>query len=387
MPLTSAERIFIAGFPSLQVYGNDSLINLEVFELTAEGTAGKPVANLPGAPCGLTALEVRLDEDKYYLVKVTGSPGRYTLRNSVDGDPRRFPVLSRDRIYEVAHPGEPIEHVLRFPEILVFAADGAFNGIRTAGQNVHLRLSDARGRVIAEGVSGNEGERLSLAAVSPGRMYAVEVTQKDSGAERPQVGLSWDAVKARRTSGNLILNPGAETLGRGEIDNLADWSPADALGSVRRLSYGAGDDNPSPTGPGPDDRGAQLFASGTGGAPSGIEQSIPVDRKWKHAIDHGRVIASFSGFLGGALGTPSLATARLRFLDADGRQTGDLLLSGVGPREREDKTGLVPVESRTRVPSGTRTIRVDLSFGATGGGRQHQSYADNLELMLSEYSR
>ena len=70
VPLTSAERIFIAGFPSLQVYGNDSLINLEVFELTAENTAGKPVANLPGAPCAPTALEVRLDEDKYYLVKV-----------------------------------------------------------------------------------------------------------------------------------------------------------------------------------------------------------------------------------------------------------------------------------------------------------------------------
>ena len=190
----------------------------------------------------------------------------------------------------------------------------------------------------------------------------------------------------QRGSGARGVDSG-QILGRGEIDNLADWSPADALGSVRRLSYGAGDDNPSPTGPGPDDRGAQLFASGTGGAPSGIEQSIPVDRKWKHAIDHGRVIASFSGFLGGALGTPSLATARLRFLDADGRQTGDLLLSGVGPREREDKTGLLPVESRTRVPSGTRTIRVDLSFGATGGGRQHQAYADNLELILSEYSR
>jgi hypothetical protein len=386
VPLTSAERIFIAGFPSLQVYGNDSLINLEVFELTPENTAGKPVASLPGAPCGPTALEVRLDEDKYYLVKVTGSPGRYTLRNSVDGDPRRFPLLSRDRIYEVLHPGEPVEHVLRFPEILVFAADRAFNGVRNVGQSVHLRLSDARGKVIADGVAGYEGETLSLADVSPGRMYAVEVTST-SGANRPQLSLQWDAVKARRTSGNLILNPGAEIVGQDQTGSLANWRGVDKLGPVRRLSYGEGDDNPSPTGPGPNDRGARLFASGAGNAPSGIQQSIPVDRKWKHAIDQGRVIASFSGFIGGSLETPSLAMVSLRFLNANGQQTGDLLLPGVGSREREDKTGTLPVESRTRVPSGTRTIRVDIAFGATGGARQHQAFTDNLELILSEHSR
>ena len=183
------------------------------------------------------------------------------------------------------------------------------------------------------------------------------------------------------------MNPGAETGGQEQIDSLANWTPVDTLGSVRRLSYGEGDDTPSPAGPGSNDRGARLFANGTGNAPSGIQQSISVDPKWKHAIDHGRVVASFSGFLGGALGTPSLATVRVRFLDAKGRETGDLLLSGVGPREREDKTGLLPVESRTRVPSGTRTIRVDLAFGATGDGRQHQAFADSLELILSEYSR
>jgi len=87
------------------------------------------------------------------------------------------------------------------------------------------------------------------------------------------------------------------------------------------------------------------------------------------------------------LGTPSLATVRVSFLNGTGQQIGDLLLPTVGPREREDKTGLLPVESRTRVPSGARTIRVDLAFGATGGGRQQQGFTDSLELILSEYSR
>ena len=87
----SAERIFIAGFPSLQVYGNDSLINLEVFSLNADNSQGAPVVSLNGVRCAPTPSRYELDEDAYYLVKVSGSPGRYTLRNSVDGDERRFP--------------------------------------------------------------------------------------------------------------------------------------------------------------------------------------------------------------------------------------------------------------------------------------------------------
>ena len=199
--LTSAEKIFIAGFPSLQVYGNDSLINVEVFRLNADNSQGALVVSLNGVRCAPAPLAVRLDEDVYYLVKVSGSPGRYTLRNSVDGDPRRFPELVRDRVYEVLHPGEPVEHILRFPEIFVFAADRAFKGVRAAGQNVHMRLFDVPGKLIAEGVTGHEGETLSLAAASHGQIYALEVTSKNVGEIGRRCILSGMLQRRRKTAG------------------------------------------------------------------------------------------------------------------------------------------------------------------------------------------
>lgn len=384
---TGAEKILIAGFPSLEVYGNDSLINLEVFRLKADNTQGALVASLNGVRCAPAALKVRLDEDAYYLVKVWGSPGRYTLRNSVDGDPRRFPVLVHDRVYEVLHPGEPVEHVLRFPEIFVFAADRAFKGVRAAGQNVHMRLFDVPGKLVAEGVAGYEGETLSLAAASPGQIYALEVTPKNASANRPLLDLKWDAAEATRTSGNLIMNPGAEIIVQGRNGDFADWKRVDGLAAPRRLSYAEGDGSPSPTGPGPNDRGSHLFASGDRNAPSGIQESIPVDREWRQAIEEKRVVAHLSGFLGGGLETPDLATVRVTFLNANRRQLGDLLLPTVGPREREGKTGLLPVASNNVVPAGTAIIRVDLTFSNRKGRSHHQAYADNLELILSEYSR
>jgi hypothetical protein len=297
--LTSAERIFIAGFPALEVYGNDSLINLEVFHLKPDNSQGALVESLNGVRCAPAPLEVRLDEDAYYLMKVSGSPGRYTLRNSVDGEPRRFPELVHDRVYEVFNPGEPVEHVLRFPD----------------------------------------------------------------------------------------RNPGAEMIVEGRNEDFADWERLDGLPAPRRLSYAEGDDSPSPSDPGSKDRGSHLFGSGDHNAPSGLRQSIPVDREWKHAIEEGRVGARLSGFLGGRLATPDLAAVKVTFLDINGRQLSDLHLQTVGPREREGKTGLLPVESNNTVPAGTAIIRADLTFSNREEGRHHGAYADNLELMLSEYSQ
>jgi hypothetical protein len=75
------------------------------------------------------------------------------------------------------------------------------------------------------------------------------------------------------------------------------------------------------------------------------------------------------------------------FLDAYGRELGDMLLPTIGPREREGKTGLLPVESNNVIPAGTAMIRVNLTFSNKYGGLYHRVYADNLVLTLVEYSR
>jgi hypothetical protein len=287
----------------------------------------------------------------------------------------------------VVHPGEPVEHVLRFPEFFVFTADRAYDGVRGAGQDMHMRLFDAPGKLVAEGVAGSEGETLSLAAATPGQIYALEVTPKNASADRRLLDLKWDAAEAKRTSANIIMNPGAEMNVHGRDDDFANWKRVDGLDAPHPIAYAESDDSPAPTDPGPNDRGSRVFGSGGRNAPSGIRQDIPVDREWNRAIEEGRVDAHLSGFLGGGLETRDLATIKVTFLRADGRSLGDLLLPTVGPREREGKTGLLPVQSNRVVPAGTAIIRVDLAFSNTDARSYHQVYADNLELILSEYSR
>jgi len=382
--LTMAEKIFIAGAPFLELYGNDSLINLEVFRLNADNSQGASVVAVNGVRCAPAPLKVQLDEDAYYLVKVSGSPGRYTLRNSVDGDERKFPQVVHDRAYEVLHPGDPVEQVLRFPELFVFTVDGAYSGIQSAGQNVHLKLLDGPGKLVGEGVAGQEGETLSLAAAKPGQIYALEVIAKNASADRPHLDLKWNPAEAKRTSGNLLKNPGAETV-QDANEQFADWERVEGRALPSRLSYVEGDNTPSQQDPGSKDRGSRLFASERQGTPSGIQQNIPINEEWRGAINEGRVAAHLSAFLGGNRAAQDRAMVKVTFFDANRRPLGETFLPTVGPRERQDKTGLLPVETNNIVPAGTTRVNLELAFGtdqARGVG-----YADNLELIFSEYLR
>ena len=382
--VTMAEKIFIAGAPFLELYGNDSLINLEVFRLNADSSQGAPVGAVNGVRCAPAPLKVQLDEDAYYLVKVSGSPGRYTLRNSVDGDERKFPQIVHDRVYEVLNPGDPVEQVLRFPETFIFTVDGIFSGIQTAGPNVHLRLLDGTGKLLGEGVAGKEGEILSLSAAKSGQMYALEVTAKDANADRPHLDLKWNLAEAKRNSGNLLKNPGAETV-QDANEQFADWERIEGRALPSRLSYVEGDDTPSLQDPGSKDRGSRLFASERQGTPSGIQQNIPINEEWRSAINEGRVAAHLSAFLGGNRTAQDRAMVKVTFFDANRRPLGETFLPAVGPRERHDKTGLLPVETNNMVPAGTARVNLELAFGTDQA--RGIAYADNLELIFSEYLR
>lgn len=243
-------------------------------------------------------------------------------------------MLTRGRSYEVAHPGDPIERSLRFPEIVVFVANRAFTGIRSAGQNVTMRLTDMRGRLVAPGVGGKEAETLSLAAASPGKMYALEVKSKGDGGNRPPLNLTWDAAQAKRASRNLISNAGAEIMVQGGDEHFADWERVDGQAAARGLAYGEGDDAPSSGSPGPKDRGSRLFADGADNAPSGIQQRIPVDHEWREPMEKGRVEARLSGFLGGSVNTAALATVRVSFLNSRAGAGYSVPGDGWAPRTR-----------------------------------------------------
>jgi hypothetical protein len=112
------------------------------------------------------------------------------------------------------------------------------------------------------------------------------------------------------------MNQGAETIVQGRNGEFADWERVDGLAAPASLSYAEGKGSPSPPGPGPNDRGSRLFGSGDH-VPSGIHQSISVDREWVKAIEEGRVGAHLSAFLGGSIENSDLATVRVAFLNAN----------------------------------------------------------------------
>lgn len=193
--MSSAEKVLISGYPALRVSGNDSRLTLEVFRLNPDNTPGASVASVTGESCMASALSVRLDEDVNYLVKISGGAGAYTLRNGVDGDARSIPVLVHDRIWEILHPGEPIEHVIRVPELYVFPGNRAARAIRSAGSNVQLTLFDDAGNRVAEGVPGPNGETLALGETNPEKMYTLEARPKEIGAEPVRLNLQWDLAR------------------------------------------------------------------------------------------------------------------------------------------------------------------------------------------------
>ncbi len=391
--LRPAERIVIAGQPVVRVYGNDSPVTLEVYALNADNTPGALIARVGGGSCTAQPVAVTLQEDVYYLVKVTGTAGRYTLRNGVAGGRRYIPQLVRDRVYVILHPGEPVERTLRFAENYVFVADFAFRGITTNSRRSHLRLFDFDGNLLSEAQPDTQGpgERLSLASTVTSQVYALQITPQSADAQNETLRMEWDPAPATRVSGNLILNPGAEEGeaddSNGSVEDIPQWdTPAEAdIAMPTVIFYDAESGNPTPDGPGPNDRGSQFFAGGPSNSESGIRQAVSIDPAWQEAVNEGRVKYRFSAFLGGHLDEADSAGATLTFLDAHLEMLGQASLPPVTPRERANQTGLLPVQTSDYLPEGTSMIYVDLVFRRVDG-LYNNGYADNLELVFSEYN-
>jgi hypothetical protein len=218
--VTLAEQVLLGGYAALRIYGNESPVNLQVFQLNPGNTQGPLVANVGGGSCAAEPLEVRLAADAYYLVRVSGNTGNYTLSNGVLGEKRRIPILVRDRIYEVMHPADPIEYVVREPKVFVFVADPIYQAVRTSDPRAHMQLLDQEGRVLAEGREDERGERLSLADTVANGIYAVAVESQGAAEQLPTLALQWEQRPATRASQNLVLNPGAEATS----GQLSGWS-------------------------------------------------------------------------------------------------------------------------------------------------------------------
>jgi hypothetical protein len=389
---TLAQQVLLLGGPFVSVYDNESPVTLEVYTLNADNTQGSLVQSVSNQQCNAHGLAVVLESGKYYLIKVFGAAGRYTLFNGVRADPRNLPSKARDRIYEVLHPGDPIEHVIRNPRVYVFNGDKAFNEVNIKGK-FDLQLFDFDGNLLAEGQPSGQGfdETLNLGTTQGGAVYALEVTPKEITEAGTPMSLSWGGMSATRSSGNLILNPGAEdgpgNDTGGTVPEINNWGvPSDELAMPTVGYYNGVNGLPGANDPGPSNRGNKFFAGGPGTTVSGLQQTIFVNPDWSSAIDNSFVKFDLSAFLGGNISQTDATTLTVTFLDANLQEVGKVKLGPTTPLERDDKTGLFAVAQSDYVPAGTRRMVVDLEFRRDTGD-YNDGYADSLELILSDYTQ
>ena len=354
------------------------------FSGTPTALQGGLVASLTAGSCSATPLFVPLVPDEYYLVQVTGSVGRYSLKNGVEGSRRHIPDLVHDAIYVLLHPGEPVEHDIRVVERYVVAPEIGYSGARLTGKAVHMQLLDFQGRVVAEGqpTEQGRGERLSLRSTDARQAYVLQLVPQ-SGFTAGPMKLEWESAAAARTTENLVRNSGAETVGRSNA-GIPGWRVIAGMAAPAVSIYADRPDVPGLDSPGPTDRGEHLFSGGHNNGRSGIRQKIPVSASWRDAIRAGRVKATFSAFLGGLLEKPDSATANLIFEDSRSRSLGRIGLAPVTSVDREGKTGLLSAGSDAAVPSGTAAFVVEIRF-AGSAPHSNAGFADNVSLSLADY--
>jgi hypothetical protein len=388
---TVAQKVLLGGGPIIEVYGNEAAMKLEVYNLNPDNTQGSLVQSVSSPACTAGNLRVGVESDKYYLVRVSGDVGRYTLFNGARADPRKLPEWVKTRYYEVLHPGDPIEFKVRNPITYLITGDRSYSQVKVKGK-FKLTLSDFEGIKIAEGIPGNGGfdQVLSLAAVQAGAIYGMEVSPEEISEEGSAMSLEWEENAAVRSSGNIISNasaeegPGNDT--GGAVDSIQDWFlPNDSVRLPTVIYYNGVNSFPDQNSPGPENRGQRFFAGGPSKALSAIRQNVQIATDWHSTIDKGTVKFKLAAFLGGYAGQSDNVSLTVTFLGPNFQELGQTKLGPIAPEEREGKTGLFPVATSDYLPVSTRFMYVDLEFRRNQGD-YNDGYADDLELSLHEFS-
>ena len=184
------------------------------------------------------------------------------------------------------------------------------------------------------------------------------------------------AATAAATSGNLIVNGGAEA---GYCTK--DWTAATTIpgwtvlsGSPDVICYTAGSFS-YPSSPAP---GTAFFAPGDQGD-GAMQQTVNVSSA-ATAIDGGAVTYNLSGWLGGWTVYAGYVQVSLQFLNSAGQQLGTTAdLPTVSAANRSDATSFLARSATGTVPAGTRSILVEAQFLDSSS---EAGYLDNLSLTL-----
>ena len=187
------------------------------------------------------------------------------------------------------------------------------------------------------------------------------------------------AVCTGTPSANLIVNGDAES-GTGSTDATPVATPGwTSTGEATALQYGSGA-YPALTDPGPTDRGVNLFIGGQNDATSSLTQTVDLSSD-AASIDAEAVTYALSGWLGGYSTQEDYATLTVTFRDGTGTAIGAGTIGPVTAEDRAGVTGLLERSTTGAVPSGTRSVLVELDM-VREEGTANDGYADNLSLTL-----
>ncbi len=180
---------------------------------------------------------------------------------------------------------------------------------------------------------------------------------------------------------NLVFNGDAE-YNRGFNSNstqqyAAGWDDP-GPGGITLVNYLAGNGFPTPSDPGPTDRGANFFSGGTNDV-STMTQRIDVSNL-AQVIDGGIVNFKLSAWLGGYSSQNDTATVIAHFLNVADNEISSAQLAVVAATDRGNVTKLLFREQLGDLPALTRTIQIELTaMRATG---ENDGYADNISFVL-----
>lgn len=137
---------------------------------------------------------------------------------------------------------------------------------------------------------------------------------------------------------------------------------------------------PSPTDPGPVNRGRCYFSGGNG-LSSALQQILDVSSV-AAVIDTGQVQYDFAAWLGGYASQDDNALGQIVFRDAAATQISQVVIGPVLAVDRGFITSFLLRQATGTVPVGTRDIIVNVAFTRTAG-TYCDGYCDNVTLILT----
>jgi hypothetical protein len=183
------------------------------------------------------------------------------------------------------------------------------------------------------------------------------------------------------SSGNLIVDGDAEaadcSLSGYEETTSPGWRITS--GGPNAICFNNTGGFPTSSAPGAQ-AGNAYFTGGTHGS-SSLTQTADVSAD-ATAIDSGTATYDLSGWLGGYSSQNDAAALVATFQSSSGSSLGSAQIGPVTAADRGNTTEFLQRTATGAIPSGTRTIRLDLQFTWTAGGTT-DGYADGLSLTVS----